>query len=78
MHEDYYLKQEKKLVRNFVRLTHRNKIFLDMYCNGSVNSIQDKTINNFKMLLPELPYHRGQRKLLNIELFRCLTVIGLD
>lgn len=60
MHEDYYLKQERKLVRNFVRLTHRNKVVFDKYCNGNVDSIQDETISNFKMLLPELPYIGGK------------------
>lgn len=78
MYEDYYVKQERKLVRKFARLMNGGKTTLDKYNhNGNATAIIDESINNYKKLIPELPYIGGKKNLLTNSIVIAIQMLAL-
>jgi len=78
MESNYYIKQERKLIKNFKRLIKRSKIVLERYYEYKiVEDIINKTVNNYQELIPQMPYIGGRQNRLTENLIGSIQLLAL-
>lgn len=61
MEINYYIKNEKNLIKDFKRLIKKNKIVLERYYEyKTVEDIVNISVKNYQELIPQIPYIGGR------------------